>query len=84
MSETDQQAAEVCACGLNLSIWQNPWNHRRGCPMQPAPDALAAARAEGERLRERIEAHARDLRAAGDDRSMFAAAALLAALDPGL
>jgi len=27
----------VCACGLNLDIWQNSWNHRAGCLMQPIP-----------------------------------------------
>lgn len=41
----------VCPCGRNLHIWQNPWNHEPGCPMTPSrisDDAVLAADAEVE------------------------------------
>ncbi len=25
----------TCACGKNLDIWKNPWNHQSWCDRQP-------------------------------------------------
>ena len=32
---TASEQVPTCACGKNLHIWQNPWNHADGCPMTP-------------------------------------------------
>ena len=34
-ADTQQADEPVCACGLNLNIWQSSWNHRPGCLMEP-------------------------------------------------
>jgi hypothetical protein len=41
--KTEPDRPPTCACGLNLNIWQNPWNHEPGCLMRPAPEGGVTA-----------------------------------------
>lgn len=43
------ERARLCDCGLDVNVWQNPWNHRAGCSMRA--DELAKAQATIDRVR---------------------------------